>query len=170
MDQENDILKRVCGGCTACCKTHLIYEISKPWGMWCSHCSIGKGCLIYADRPSGCQKFSCQWLLGFGKEEERPDRMKIVVDSIFPTPVGRVYVLFEVTEGALGSRFAQDTTQLLLGNGYPIYHVPLRGESTVHVPPGFFIPAGTEFSIDGRKVAKVVHYRAAGIILPKSTG
>jgi hypothetical protein len=53
---------RACGSCTLCCKVLSITEIEKPQGVWCQHCSVGKGCNIYADRPGECRNFYCGYL------------------------------------------------------------------------------------------------------------
>jgi hypothetical protein len=55
---------RACGNCTLCCKLISIdtEEITKPANKWCEHCEIGKGCGIYAERPTACRTWSCMWL------------------------------------------------------------------------------------------------------------
>lgn len=54
---------KACGDCTLCCKIMAIEELAKPMGSWCEHCRPGRGCLIYADRPTECQAFGCLWLV-----------------------------------------------------------------------------------------------------------
>ena len=52
-----------CGSCTKCCTVMGVPELKKrPWDE-CPHVAAGRGCNIYADRPSGCRKFICGWLL-----------------------------------------------------------------------------------------------------------
>lgn len=71
---------RSCGDCTMCCKLLKIEVLDKPRGTWCQHCKPGKGCLIYASRPSECQDFLCGYMntpqLG---EEWKPVHSKIVL-------------------------------------------------------------------------------------------
>ena len=70
-----------CGTCTLCCKLVHVYEIDKPMGKWCPHCSLGKGCQIYEARPTECKTWNCLWLQGaFGNDPDlRPDKCKVVV-------------------------------------------------------------------------------------------
>jgi hypothetical protein len=52
-----------CGSCTKCCTVMGVPELKKrPWDE-CPHVGAGVGCKIYAERPSGCRKFICGWLL-----------------------------------------------------------------------------------------------------------
>jgi hypothetical protein len=76
-----------CGTCTACCRVFDIPELAKPAGKWCEHCAIGRGCMIYEDRPPVCRTFECMWLLSQQREnprerfkpELRPDKCKVVL-------------------------------------------------------------------------------------------
>jgi hypothetical protein len=63
-----------------CCKVLNIKELKKPPGLWCSHALPGKGCGIYADRPSVCQAFYCGWMIDakFGPEW-KPQKAKFLV-------------------------------------------------------------------------------------------
>ena len=75
-------VKRTCGSCTLCCKTMSIPEIAKPAHRWCDHCTIGKGCNIYCERPTPCREFECVWLQdtrGLLDKSMRPDRIKVVL-------------------------------------------------------------------------------------------
>jgi hypothetical protein len=72
--------ERSCGACDLCCKLPLIDwpefpELKKPPGTYCKHCVPGKGCGIWPDRPVHCASFQCLWLMGFGPEEMRPDKI-----------------------------------------------------------------------------------------------
>ena len=79
-----------CGSCTLCCKVLGITALQKPHGTWCKHCTPGKGCGIYPERPEECRRFSCMWLLEpeLGPEW-KPDRSKIVL-NLAPTGNGIV--------------------------------------------------------------------------------
>jgi hypothetical protein len=65
-------MSRECGSCSMCCKVLSIEELNKPADKWCTHCTPGKGCGIYKDRPEVCKTFKCGWLLS----PEVPDWMK----------------------------------------------------------------------------------------------
>ena len=71
---------RSCGSCMMCCKVPYIQEFEKPPGIWCRHAVKGRGCGIYAARPSACQAFYCLWMqdASFGPEW-KPERSKFVV-------------------------------------------------------------------------------------------
>src|SRR5579872_5901236 len=102
-------LERACGGCTACCKVMEVWEIGKAAGIWCSHCTIGMGCQRYDSRPEPCREFKCQWLMGLGEDEDRPDKSKIVVHfgplEGIPELSASIFCLIEVSEHALPSKY-----------------------------------------------------------------
>jgi hypothetical protein len=55
--------EKSCGSCTKCCTIMGVPELKKrPWEE-CPHVAPGLGCGIYSERPSGCRKFVCGWLL-----------------------------------------------------------------------------------------------------------
>ena len=62
MEQIAPLDGRSCQGCTLCCKVLSIKELAKPQGEWCPHCDVGKGCKVYAARPSECGGFYCGYL------------------------------------------------------------------------------------------------------------
>lgn len=137
--------QRVCGSCTACCKAPALNmpEYSKPQGVWCQYCVIGQGCTIYDTRPRACQNFECEWLKGYGSEEERPDRFRIILDHAIRSPdssvsadvwsPGEIFQIWEVTEGALASKAARvmQITKEKVAGGLYVAHIPLRGDATV---------------------------------------
>ena len=64
MDLSSTIVEgRSCGTCTLCCRLPDIDLFDKPANAWCRHCIEGKGCSIYADRPSVCRDFLCLWMV-----------------------------------------------------------------------------------------------------------
>jgi uncharacterized protein len=67
-----------CGSCTLCCKLLGVPELTDP-AEWCRHCTPGKGCGIYNDRPVLCREFECGWLANDGDPQLRPDRIHMVV-------------------------------------------------------------------------------------------
>lgn len=80
-------MKRECGSCTMCCKTLGVPDMTpapKRPHVWCGHCDIGKGCKVYADRPTTCREFSCVWLqdtMNLLPEDARPDKCGVVLTA-----------------------------------------------------------------------------------------
>ena len=69
-----------CGECTLCCKLLGVEELKKPAGVRCQHVKMGKGCMIYKDRPPSCAEFACLWLARDELPEElRPDKVHMVM-------------------------------------------------------------------------------------------
>jgi hypothetical protein len=141
--------ERTCGTCTACCKTHAILELNKPRGKWCAHCTIGKGCKIYGEHPPTCKDFACAWLEGLDSAEDRPDRVKIVVDSQEVLHIGRVIKIFEVSEGALEASYARQLTRRYLLTSTPVVHIPLRGPGKFFLAKDQEATPGFTFDVDG---------------------
>lgn len=145
------IVKRSCGTCTACCKTHPVREISKPQGEWCIQCNIGSGCKVYEKRPIGCRKFECQWLKGSFEEKDRPDKTRIVTDFVHYPSIGDTFILFELSTGGLDKDFAASLGLFALQNGYSVLSVPVRGSCELLTAQDKQV--GREFILeDGRKV------------------
>jgi hypothetical protein len=126
---------RECGGCTACCKTHPIESIRKPQNAWCPECLKGKGCNIYATRPPVCAEFKCQWLLGFGNDNERPDKVRVVVDyhtmDAFKT---EVLMICEVSHGGLGHPFVGKALKYGFRLGKPVFVQYADGRQKAYFP------------------------------------
>jgi hypothetical protein len=73
---------RECGECNACCVTLHIdsEEFRKLPGVRCPHLASGKGCSIYATRPSSCRTYHCGWrYLPFLSDSWRPDRSGVLI-------------------------------------------------------------------------------------------
>jgi hypothetical protein len=81
MSEQVEIVQdRGCGGCTMCCKLLSVEELETPPLSWCPHCITTAGCGIYADRPTECRQFYCEYLLDAGMGEHwKPSRCKMVV-------------------------------------------------------------------------------------------
>ncbi len=78
---------RSCGPCDLCCKLPSIDwpeypELHKPADTFCKHCIPATGCAIHATRPMHCASFQCLWLMGFGSDELKPDRIGGFFDAI----------------------------------------------------------------------------------------
>lgn len=71
---------RSCGSCTLCCKVYPIEALDKRRNALCVHCTPGRGCGNYEERPPVCRDFLCLWLqdpsLG---EEWKPDISHMVI-------------------------------------------------------------------------------------------
>jgi len=75
---------RPCGECQACCKALPVIAtkppMNKPPGERCSY-QCEEGCSIYETRPSPCRSYLCQWAIGWGAEEWRPDKWGLIVEA-----------------------------------------------------------------------------------------
>jgi hypothetical protein len=75
-------VKKACGDCTLCCKVMAIEELAKPASSWCPHCEPGRGCLIYAARPTECRTYSCLWLLDDRLDQRwKPSKSRLVLTT-----------------------------------------------------------------------------------------
>jgi hypothetical protein len=77
-------VNRECGDCSACCKLLEVGregdEFRKPQGIWCPLIRDDKrGCTVHAALPKSCANFKCAWLSGGLRDQDRPDRARIVV-------------------------------------------------------------------------------------------
>ncbi|MCC7139509.1 MAG: hypothetical protein IT460_13890 [Planctomycetes bacterium] len=72
--------RRQCGTCDLCCRLPSIDweeypELEKAPDVPCRHLVVGTGCRIHPDRPMHCATFQCLWLMGFGPDDLKPDRI-----------------------------------------------------------------------------------------------
>lgn len=116
---------RKCGSCSLCCKVLHVVELHKPPGKWCLHCAPGKGgCLIYADRPPSCEAFDCGWLRGAGPEEERPDKIGLVILGNRPEGLFCAVALGPTLDGPVPAWFGTATgagLRSLVRRGMPVF-------------------------------------------------
>ncbi len=126
---------RTCGGCTACCKTHPVEAFGKLAGQRCQFQAHGK-CRAYEVRPRSCRAFSCEWLKGYGTDEDRPDRTGIVLESVTDPSSGekKEVCLWEATPGALSNRFAARITGEVHANDRPVHYKFLSGQRRILRP------------------------------------
>ncbi len=150
--------KRLCGGCTACCKTHPILEINNPARVWCPHCEISKGCKIYETRPQGCRDFACQWLMGGGADDERPDKVKVVVDYLDIPGFGEVTMIHEVTEGALQNPYANRVLKRRMQLVQPVCLLPVIGSNTLYIPQKMFFSGFGSFGRINDRETYIIQY------------
>lgn len=126
-------MKRNCGKCTACCKTHGVHETMKMPGVWCQHCTIGKGCQIYDTRPDECKSFQCAWLMGIGGLHHQPDNTKIVPEYRGIPRIGTGMWFWELEKGALDSTFTRSWTLRNLSVGNCVMHVGVEGSPKLYL-------------------------------------
>jgi hypothetical protein len=73
---------RSCGTCAMCCKVYDVPEVNKIGRNWCNNFKHGKGCEIYAERPSQCRQFFCNWMIHEGLGPEwKPEHCKFVMTT-----------------------------------------------------------------------------------------
>ncbi len=70
--------RRECGGCTGCCKSVSVEALGKPMNCRCEF-QKDHECTIYPNRPLECRLFGCAWLMGYGKESDRPDKSGLLL-------------------------------------------------------------------------------------------
>lgn len=97
--KASSVVGRNCGGCTACCETEAVPELTKPFFSRCTHAQPDTGCAIYGRHPASCVAWKCMWLLG-ADLGERPDRSGIVVNSV-PPKISREHPLWGPLAGKM---------------------------------------------------------------------
>lgn len=101
--------QRSCNGCTACCSTTGVAALGKPPQCACVH-ETPTGCGIYGRHPYECKEYSCLWRMGWGGEEDRPDRLGLLLhmdrDPWHPDDLLYSSIeLLELKPGAIVKRF-----------------------------------------------------------------
>ena len=83
-DQEMSVLPHnSCGECQACCVSHGVREIGKPYSCECQH-QTDKGCAIYTERPVSCRTFGClYWVRLLNDASLRPDKLGVMMTFTF---------------------------------------------------------------------------------------
>lgn len=79
--------RRQCGTCDLCCRLPAVDwpeypELCRKADVPCPNLERGVGCSIHPDRPMHCAAFQCLWLMGFGPDELRPDRIGGYFDAV----------------------------------------------------------------------------------------
>lgn len=67
---------RLCEECQVCCYATRINVLKKPAFTRCDF-QCESGCSKYEERPQECRDHRCTWLIGFGDEEARPDKLGV---------------------------------------------------------------------------------------------
>jgi hypothetical protein len=77
-----------------CCKVLGVRGVDKPQYEWCTYCTVGKGCTIYADRPQDCRDFNCTYIMPGSMVGEHwfPARSKMVLCSDPSVPLIEIHV------------------------------------------------------------------------------
>lgn len=86
------MVMRLCGECTKCCDGWLYNEVYGnivDVGNPCPFIDIHKGCSIYENRPDGCKKFNCSWLL----DKDIPENFKPSVTGVIIVKNDKGYYL-----------------------------------------------------------------------------
>ena len=69
-------IERTCGDCQVCCYATRIDKLNKPAFQRCE-LQCATGCSKYEERPDECRNYKCTWLIGFGNEDSRPDKLGV---------------------------------------------------------------------------------------------
>lgn len=72
------MFQRQCGECNRCCDVMGVEELRKPPSTPCKN-MCPDGCSIYEKRPRSCRDWSCLWLTGAMRGNERPDKLGCVM-------------------------------------------------------------------------------------------
>jgi len=125
------IQARTCGECAVCCIFVSIAELNKPARVPCSNLeSSGYGCTIYnAGRPQVCKDFKCSWLLGAGREEDRPDRIGVML-TVQDIQDGRYALALETRPGAVAGPAAHVVSEVAR-----LYQLPVIVSDFESLPP-----------------------------------
>lgn len=160
---------RACGSCTACCKTHEVYSIQKSAGTWCAWCVPQKGCALYSRRPQECRDFQCEWLKGWGVEDDRLDRSNLVFDYALGGALGAVLMVREVARGALDSTLARDMTRACLDRGLFVCHMCVAGRKVLYVPENVELSPELIEMLAQKEGVEIVFYSCVPFLLQTTT-
>lgn len=145
---------RKCGGCTECCHTFQIKAVQKPPDCDCEHQVRGTGCRVYENRPEECSSYACLWLIGWGTEEDRPDRSGVLL-SLGPDSLNRPagqdkkklsIDVYEMKPGAMKRRFSS--------TGLPTHLLP-DDDSVYFTLYSYKVPKGADGPFAPRYAAHV---------------
>jgi hypothetical protein len=124
---------RECGTCTVCCYALPIDtpEMQKGSGVVCEHCN-GRGCAIYAARPSNCREYYCGWrLLRQLGPDWRPDLSGVLVSpqnenipDVFELREGIEFMILSGEAAILRPGFAEFVASLVHARVPVFFAVP----------------------------------------------
>ena len=123
---------RSCGTCTQCCNVFAVAATESPQYAWCQHCTPGVGCGIYRERPPECVDFYCLWRMGFGTEDDRPDRRGVVLDLQVETGDALVIRVWrprhpQERQRLSARRMQREIWEALTADGYAPVSIELHG-------------------------------------------
>ena len=117
-------MNRICGECNFCCEILEVAEISKKQWIPCEH-QCDQGCNIYENRPTPCNKYNCYWLEGNFEENDRPDKVGLIIDNgnqMFKDVWGdKAINVRETRPGIVNSEKATDLINRLKNEKYIIF-------------------------------------------------
>lgn len=95
-----------------------------------------------AQQPYVCKAFYCDWMLGFGGEDEDPRTVGFFVQAKYEQDdiLGIVSAFYECAPGALKTMQARLKIHELFGRGYSVGAFSLTGAQFVFVRPGVEVP------------------------------
>jgi len=119
-------MHRECGPCSACCRVLDVRAVNSPAGVPCVFQRAEGGCDIYVERPLGCRPYRCLWHQGELREDERPDRVGVIVDrglsQLFRlTWGGDAVCVREIVEGASKAAPAARIIRRLVREGRAVF-------------------------------------------------
>ena len=130
---------RRCGGCIECCIALGVAAMDAPEGTKCREAKSGVGCKIYhsPERPKDpCDVYRCGWLIGFGKNADRPDKSGVIFNQhSHPRHGFNILTAHETRRGAAGKRRIQAYLDSAQARGYVTIIIDATGVRTVRGGP-----------------------------------
>jgi hypothetical protein len=129
-------MNRTCGECRECCKTFPVAALAKPAGQWCRH-TCANGCAIYTqpERPKECGDYRCLWLRGALGENDRPDKIKCIIDLSVGPDKNHLPVIRENCQNASSNNRVRAFISHNLDNGIPVVIVNSSEQLQLVTPP-----------------------------------
>lgn len=91
-----------------CCTILANAEVGKPEYTPCRNACMS-GCKVYDIRPQSCRSYHCEWALGWGDEEDRPDKLGVMFEyyPVADSDGSTLIRSFELTPGAMFTERAE---------------------------------------------------------------
>lgn len=132
---------RRCDGCTACCTMTGVADLGKPPLCDCEH-QTDTGCGIYGKHPFECREYACLWRMGWGRDDERPDKVGFLLHldrhPQYPEHLGYSSVeIVEFRPGAVMNHFPggdKEWMKMLRGDKTLIFTLHLWGTPRARPP------------------------------------
>lgn len=140
---------RGCGECSLCCTVLRVDELAKLGGVDCVHQNAsGPGCAIHAQRPGICRAYRCLWLQGGLGDEDRPDRLRAVLDVVASGPDVRL----EIREAEPGAFDGSQRLQAIAERhrvSMPVRITDVGAVMDEDRPYRVLLPGGDEHRVEG---------------------